>query len=474
MFRFSDLWRWDGTIGRGPYALIGLLAFALKHNLDRFVAGAFFQRNWGVFNYWVPLSAVVRITSLSPADRFFLGTMLLISLPFVWIGVSLTLKRLRAAGLPGWMVALFFLPFLNLAFFVLLCVLPSRGGEASELPPRGRAGALLDRLLPDHPWGSAAVAILITSLFGAAATEFSARLLTEYGWGLFTALPFCLGLSAVLLHGYHRSRSLANCLFVATLAPVLVGGLLLSFAVEGVICLVMALPIGLPLSLLGGVVGYYIQQRHWNRLDAPATLGMLLLLVPSMMGIEAALPQTPPLYAVRTALEINAPPERVWQQVIAFSEITEPPEWIFRAGIAWPMRAELHGNGPGAVRYCIFSTGAFVEPIEIWDEPRLLKFSVASNPRPMQELTPYGEINAAHLDGFLVSRAGQFRLERLADGRTRLEGTTWYQHGLWPTSYWRVWSDFLIHRIHLRVLRHIQRQAEQSTESPRSSKGRQQ
>ena len=40
-FRVADLWRWDGTIDRGPYLLIGLTGFALKHNLDRFLASSF-------------------------------------------------------------------------------------------------------------------------------------------------------------------------------------------------------------------------------------------------------------------------------------------------------------------------------------------------------------------------------------------------------------------------------------------------
>lgn len=49
---FSDLWRSNGMIGRGAYALVGLLGFALKHNLDRLVALGF-HRPWGLFNYWV-------------------------------------------------------------------------------------------------------------------------------------------------------------------------------------------------------------------------------------------------------------------------------------------------------------------------------------------------------------------------------------------------------------------------------------
>ena len=70
---------------------------------------------------------------------------------------------------------------------------------------------------------------------------------------------------------------------------------------------------------------------------------------------------------------------------MSFSEIPPPTEWMFRAGIAYPVRARIQGNGVGAERQCVFSTGAFVEPIEVWDEPRKLKFSVTSNPAPMEE-----------------------------------------------------------------------------------------
>jgi hypothetical protein len=152
---------------------------------------------------------------------------------------------------------------------------------------------------------------------------------------------------------------------------------------------------------------------------------------------------------------VNAPPERVWKHVVSFAELPPPEEAIFRAGVAYPIRAHIEGSGPGAIRYCEFSTGPFVEPIKIWDEPRLLQFSVTANPRPMQEWSPYPNVEPRHLDGYLVSRQGQFRLVALPGGRTLLEGTTWYQHHLWPAGYWQVWSDAIIHRIHLRVLRHV-------------------
>jgi hypothetical protein len=138
---------------------------------------------------------------------------------------------------------------------------------------------------------------------------------------------------------------------------------------------------------------------------------------------------------------------------------------LFRAGIAYPIRAQITGQGPGAVRNCIFSTGPFVEPIEIWDEPRLLRFGVTANPAPMQEWTPYAHIEPPHLHGYFVSEKGQFLLTPLAGGRTRLEGTTWYRHTMWPAAYWHLWSDYIIHRIHLRVLNHIREEVESSAAS---------
>jgi hypothetical protein len=44
--------------------------------------------------------------------------------------------------------------------------------------------------------------------------------------------------------------------------------------------------------------------------------------------------------------------------------------------------------------------------------------------------------------------------------RTLLEGTSWYQHGLWPAQYWRHWSTAVVHGIHLRVFQEIKRLAE--------------
>ena len=315
--------------------------------------------------------------------------MLVLSLPFIWIGVSMTVKRLRSANLPPHLVILFFIPFLNLLFFAVLCLWP----ESEFVPVESPASSThLRRIIPESALGSAAVSLLITVPAGLAITLFSMRWLINYGWGSFVALPFTMGFTAALIYGFRQPRSIGGCIGVACLAIILLGAGLLALAFEGLFCLIMAIPIALPLAILGGAIGYLVQRRHWSQRATPALVSMMLIFVPGSQWIEHVAHAQPPVYVVHTSVEVQAPPEKVWKQVVAFTQIPPPTEWLFRAGIAYPIRAEMLGSGPGAERHCVFSTGAFVEPIQVWDEPRRLKFSVTSNPAPMQEWTPYSHI----------------------------------------------------------------------------------
>jgi len=446
-------------VGRGRYTTFGILLVLLKYNLDRFLAAIWFGRSWTIFHYLQPGGGLA-IDSLIPGDKVFFAMMVLLAIPFVWVGVVLTVRRLRDLDWPLWVVILFFVPFLNLLFFAMLSVLPgARMGEDPAHAPGDDEG-ILGWLLPRSRWGSAATAVLLTSSSGMSLLWLSTEFLQRYGWGLFVGLPFIVGLSAVLLFGYRQRRGLGECLGVSFLAILILAGFAFALALEGLICLLIAAPLAGAVGLFGGLIGYGIQRCTPRRDRLPPIITSLFLFTPLLMGAEHVARPEPPLLVVRTSVDIHAPPEKVWRQMVAFEQIPEPTEWLFRLGIAYPVTATIRGEGVGAVRHCVFSTGTFVEPIEVWDEPRLLKFAVTVNPPPMKEWTPYPHIHPAHLDGFLVSEGGQFRLMRLEGGRTRLEGTTWYRHRMWPVAYWRFWSDSIIHQIHGRVLRHIKQQAE--------------
>jgi hypothetical protein len=247
------------------------------------------------------------------------------------------------------------------------------------------------------------------------------------------------------------------------LSIVVLGCFILVFAVDGLGCLIMALPLTFVIAIPGSIIGH--QLGRWLSDDAAKMAPYIILLVfPVFQGFEYVHPVEPPMREVTSRVVIDAPIRQVWDEVIAFDRITKAPEGILRWGIAYPIQAKIYGRGVGAVRHCIFSTGPFVEPITVWQPPYLLEFDVTKNPPPMNELSPYGHIDVPHLHDTFVSRHGRFRLWE-ENGKVVLEGTTWYYQKISPDWYWHLFSDVIIHKIHLRVLEQIQTQSE--IESPR-------
>lgn len=449
---------------------------AIKYNLDRAVAWLGFNHAWYFWNYIQP-HGLTGINAVPPNDQGFYIVLLLTSIPFLIFGILLTLRRLRSAGLPLELCLLFFLPVINLVFFAVLCVLPARqaasSGAAEPAPvarersggapvaPKRSGGGWMS-WLPTSAIGSAVASTVIVGLIGAVLAYFSTEALQNYGWGLFVGLPFAMGLVSVLIYAGPTKRSFGSCQIVSILPVLFTGLCLVVAAAEGVICLIMAAPVGIGLSFFGGLVGYLIVGNRRSPINPVATL-LVFLSVPFTMGMEKQADEVPPLLSITSSAIIGAPPEKVWPNVISFTSIPPDRDWILRTGVAYPIQARIEGTGVGAVRHCIFNTGEFVEPIEVWDEPRRLRFSVAQQPEPMEELSPYPHLKTPHLHGYLEAREGELRLTRLPEGKTLLEGTTWYTDRIWPSFYWRFWSDLIIHHIHLRVLNHIKNLSERGT-----------
>jgi hypothetical protein len=346
-----------------------------------------------------------------------------------------------------------------------LALVPSRTGE--EAPSiRARFPSQYDDE-PSTPPVSAGLSrggqlgILMGAATGLAAIAAGVMLLRSYGGSLFLGTPFLIGLVSAVVSNRTEERTPKETMAIGQLALLVTGGALLFFAIEGAVCLAMAVPIAAPSALLGSYTGYVLAHR-----GRPSSLSHFSLVLFLLVGtaIDAAAP-APGTRIVTTAIEIDASPEVVWGHVTSFGDIKARPGWLFKTGLAYPLRARLDGTGIGAVRHCEFTTGAFVEPITVWDAPRRLAFDVVDQPPPLQEWSPYSRVFAPHLDGFFRTSHGEFRLIALEGGRTRLEGRTWYTLDMQPAMYWSAIADTILHAIHTRVLEHIKREAALSSNS---------
>ena len=307
---------------------------------------------------------------------------------------------------------------------------------------------------------SAITAIAITALLGFLLAKTSTDFLESYGFGLFIGAPLVCGIISVWIYNRKGKRQFGESLLVSFIAGLftLLGFLVIGY--EGLICIAMAAPITLPMFLIGGCLGYFISRAIRRRAHMDAVSIFLVICLPFFIGAESRYEAETKTRDATTAVIIDAPIADVWREVIEFSEIPDPEEFMFRMGIAYPINAKIEGHGVGAVRYCNFSTGAFVEPITHWEENRKLAFDVLEQPHPMKEVSFYDHIHPPHLDWAIQSTNGQFLLNELEDGRVELQGTTWFITKMSPEFYWASISEEMIHMIHSRVLNHIKASAE--------------
>jgi hypothetical protein len=412
------------SLGRRQYVRAGLALMAVKYAVDATVIYAVTGIEWTPLDYLVPLMSFVG-AKVAQFPSWLNLALLVWTAPFVWVGVTLSVRRAHSAGISPWWVVAFFLPVLNYALMLTLVFVPDRARSA----PGTRVVAGRQYLSPRMSFIAGAAAGAATGL---AVVALGVMALRGYGLSLFVGTPFVIGAVAgfvtVRLHPHPIARSVS----AGITSAVLLGLMLVSVALEGIVCILMAAPLAIPIVVLGAVIGHRLGEP-----ETASSLGvaLLVLLLPAGSAIDVSLDK-PVERVVLSAVEIDAPPARVWAHVIAFDEIEASPAWYFRLGLAYPLRARIVGEGAGAVRYCEFTTGPFREPITAWEAPARLAFDVSAQPPPLEEWSPYSRVYAPHQQDYFRTTRGEFRLIALPGGRTRLEGRTWYTLRIYPVAYW--------------------------------------
>jgi uncharacterized membrane protein YhaH (DUF805 family) len=452
-------------LSRLEYLALGVVLSAVKVVAD-FGVARYFGRPYSLLFYVSPIDAPLFHMS---ADRAYWQALALATMPFLLVGVALTVRRLNDAVLSPWFVVLFFVPFANLLFFVTMALVPSRPRPLPvELPqeaPYREAGAPMAAppLPPMRRYPRTLAAVFGTVvLLGAMAI--SVGLLRDYGVALMLGAPMISGFATGAFYARLDPRAPYRGAAVATTAVVVLSmALTIVTALEGLGCFVMFLPLLCVPIYLGSFIGFAAAGAlPERRVEAPIVIAMMLFFV--VLGIEriSPLPALSPA-PVETSIEIDAPAARVWSLLPSMAEMPPPDDWAFRrGGIAYPVRATLAGEGVGAKRTCDFTTGPALETVDVWQPGRLLGFTIDAQPDPMRELTLYDTVRQPHLDGYVRNLRGELAVEDLGGGRTRLTGRSWYEVRIAPETYWRLFCDLFIHKIHRRVLDVVKARAEEA------------
>ncbi len=438
--RLVDLWfGFTRRVDRRTYLLHGAGLMLGKYLVDAALVYGLTGTRWTPLEYLHP-AMTVRSQALAGAPDWLGPALILLALPFLWIGISMSLRRCLDAGLRPALALVFFVPVANYALMAALALVPSRPGAAPAVSAAARSALLGVAGVVGITLGTVLAGIYLRRVYSA---------------GLFLGTPFTIGYVCAHLYNRAAPRSAGESIRVGLAGVVVAAGALIVFALEGVACVVMALPIAGFVAVPGALLGRAVARR-WH---APATgVGLALVAAPLLVLLEPR--AAPTVREVVSVIEVEAPPAPVWRHVVSFPDLPPPREWIFRVGLAAPVAARIDGAGVGATRYCDFTTGTFTEPVTVWQEGTRLAFAITDQPPPLREISPHPDVRVPHLDGYFTATAGEFRLTPLPGGRTRLEGRTRYTIALFPETYWALFAGAVVEAIHLRVLAHIEQLAE--------------
>jgi hypothetical protein len=240
------------------------------------------------------------------------------------------------------------------------------------------------------------------------------------------------------------------------------------FSLDVAICVIMAMPLLFLLSSTGGIITWALVRKPAPEADAldpglgrPGTFVLALaVLGPYLLGSleqRAAAPDA--VRTVSTRVEIAAPPEVVWRNVVRVPYIGEDEQRgsvFYTLGLPRPREATLSHEGSGGVRAARFDAGlTFLETVTTWRERDALAFTIeidrtAPMPRPLAAVGgPYFDI----LDG-------EFRLRPLGGDRVLLELTSRHRVSTRFNAYAGLWTDWIMRDLQSSIVAVIEERAE--------------
>lgn len=326
--------------------------------------------------------------------------------------------------------------------------------------------------IPQKPLnGSMLFAALIGVLYGVAA-QFLARMIRTPGPDdkaassafMVMSIAYVFFLPAVIgmVHVWMRSRESLISYGLAIAEPVLPATLCLGISMligwEGTICLIMAIPVMLPLAMAGGLaMRIILNLKNRNLVFAAFTIMPLPLAM-----AEQLIPLPQEMQVVRNSVLIEAPAEVIWQKIVRVEKITEAQESpFFTMGFPKPIEAVLSGDGVGQTRLATFERGLqFVEKVTEWKTNEKLAFSIEADPKatPLTTLDEHVTVGGAFFDVL----SGTYEIRRWNARESELILYSQHRISTHFNFYARLWSRYLMSEIQWNILQVIQQRAEKA------------
>lgn len=298
-----------------------------------------------------------------------------------------------------------------------------------------------------------------------------ARLVFGLGWARYDAfevmstafifgVPVALGFVTIWFGDPQNRVRWWRCIVLPWTAGLVCLLCALALVWEGIICVIIWLPLVLILSSVGGLVAGICHRIFKSRRDRNCCVAVVALLPFVAAPLEQLRSASSEIRTVNTSIKIRASPQIVWNQIKTVPLIGEQ-EHSFSVshllGFPRPLEAKLVGEGVGAVRFATFERGVlFVETITEWDETRRLSFSIRAEHIPPTTFDEHVTIGGKFFDiltgAYSIEADGQGGvILRLASNQRLSTRFNFYSH---------LWTEYLMADLQNYILQIIKRRCE--------------
>jgi hypothetical protein len=329
--------------------------------------------------------------------------------------------------------------------------------ELNDLPPPAKSHKII------------ALGLLAATTLYTIATLFG----KSYG-GAFFSIPFFVGFATGALAPRKPYRTSIVVLALALLLAIVT-------LREGVVCVLFALPLIVPLQFAGAFAGQVLR-RHVHSPRSRATgVGLMLLAGAGWQVVDGHYdePSRHPIHSATAQIHISAPPERVFAALTGTRwEVSDRWPWFLTIGLPMPRTLTFESPGPGGSLRLDFSQGTAFAHVTEWREGRELAFEVDRYqihdlPFHITRLgrSPDYGFRAERVQDWLTLLELRYSLTPDADGGTVLtRRTTWRRH-LAPSIYFGWLQQTIMERGQQRLLELVRERIASAPTDPIAERG---
>ncbi|MEO5887024.1 MAG: hypothetical protein ABIQ77_05110 [Anaerolineales bacterium] len=277
--------------------------------------------------------------------------------------------------------------------------------------------------------------------------------------GFLFIVPVAIGALTVRLAPKELRRSIPYAFFAPWISIFIVAVGSIAVYLEAAICIVMALPLFMFLSSLGGYI-VMVTDKGKNETSIQNTMLGIILIAPYIVTpFEMRIPEYDSYNAVENQIIINAPADSVWENVVSIPRVNTQEQGfsVFHLfGVPKLLEASLSNQGIGGTRDLKFDNGlSFVETVTSWDEFNSVSFSI----QPNQQSSAPAPFNMVGGKYFVVTEMSYW-IEETGDGTVILYLRSQHRLSTHFNSYAGIWTDFMLSSLQSYVLRMIKTRAE--------------